>query len=933
MKKKEKGVLKKFSWEILCFIIAFTVPCVIMMYAFMKEGIHPFDIKKTGELFTFGDKQMLVIDLWHQYYPFFRQVREKLIEGSSFLFSWQNGLGTNFLALIAYYAMSPLNWLSVFFDSEHTRDALTIILVMKIGFSAGFFNCFLRYKHGRRDFSSVPFSWMYALCSYTLGYYWNVMWFDGFALFPLVMTGLTALCRERKWKLYTISLALVLISNYYIGYFICIFSVFMFLGSVISEAKGIKDSFYKIWLMIRSSLLGGCLGAFILIPSYLALRLTDSAENSFPEKTEWYEKWYDIAGNMISYNEPTHLEGLPNFACGILAVMLFGVFLFSLGIKIREKISMTLMLALIAVSCNLNKLNFIWHGFHFTNQLPYRFSFIFCFVLVACAYGAYDIIITRGVKIYQIPMFLIAPVFVGYCVVRSQGEDFEFSGAVKSSCFIAGAYFLIFMAVKIFPFKNIKFRNIFMNLMLAVCIVAELTGNAVKGVGAVGSSDYSGYPSKYEQVRGLLDYIEESDKSPFYRTEMTSTYTLNDSALYGYTGLSQFSSSANVSVTRLCTRLGLYGSQAGNRYYYRISTPVVNSLFGIKYLVSKYGKLNTGEFDLENIKEEDGVQLYENKYPLSLGFMMDSDILDMEDKEGKNPFEYQNEVIERATGVKNAVFGAKKVALVDYENIEVEKKSYGNYSFTVPDKNILSRAVYDFDGGEGEYLYGYASGGNCQDLVIKCNGSTVDDGVGIEKYPIVFPMGNGQENKTTSVEVKIKSEEDSGSYKLMVYALRESAFREAYERLADEQLEIDSFSDTKITGRVNAKNSGVLYLSVPYEKGWRVYVDGKKAETVPVLNAMLGVELDSGEHDIKLVYKPDGFTLGTIITFTAVALVILLSICDTVRRAKKKRAGGESEKSESDDGVQGDELPRISDTEERIDGSGDTGEESVESPE
>ncbi|MBP5379745.1 MAG: YfhO family protein, partial [Ruminococcus sp.] len=378
---KKRGKLYTLICEngVLHFLLAFFIPSAIMLYAFMKNDMHPY-----------GSNQMLVVDLCHQYYPFFRVFCEKLMTGGSFMYSWQNGMGTNFLSLISYYASSPLYWVSVFFDDEHVRDSLMYILIAKIGFGSAFFNCFLRYTFKRRDLSTVLFGALFALCSYTLGYYWNVMWFDTIALFPLVMTGITALCREGKWKLYTIALALSLISNYYIGYFTCIFTMFMFAASIIIEGKGIKDFFYKVWLILRSSILGIGLGAFILIPAYMGLRLTYSMNNVFPAKVSWYEEWTDIFANLLSYSEPAMKDGLPNFACGMLAVVLIGPFLFSLGIKIREKIAAVLMLAFIAVSCNMNILNYIWHGFHVTNQIPYRFAFIFCFVLLTAAYRAYD---------------------------------------------------------------------------------------------------------------------------------------------------------------------------------------------------------------------------------------------------------------------------------------------------------------------------------------------------------------------------------------------------------------------------------------------------------------------------------------------------------------------------------------------------------------
>ena len=314
--RKSRAARILYDKGVLYFLLSFLIPSVIMLFAFAQHNIHPF-----------GSQQMLVVDLWHQYYPFFRVVREKLLTGGSFMYSWENGMGTNFLSLISYYAASPLNWLSVFFSDDGTRDALTFILIAKIGFAGAFFSCFLRYTYQRRDISIVVFSSMFALCSYMLGYYWNVMWFDTVALFPLVMLGVVAICRERKWKLYTLALALSLFSNYYVAYFTCIFTVFMFIFTLIIEGRSIKDYFRKTVTFIVSTLVGAGLAAFMLIPAYLGLKMTYSVNNQFPAERRFYDEWTAVFGNLISYNEPATKEGLPNFACGMLAIVLFGVFL------------------------------------------------------------------------------------------------------------------------------------------------------------------------------------------------------------------------------------------------------------------------------------------------------------------------------------------------------------------------------------------------------------------------------------------------------------------------------------------------------------------------------------------------------------------------------------------------------------------------------
>ncbi len=882
---EKNGSVRKCRYEkivsngVFCFILSFLIPFFVMLYAFGVFGIHPF-----------GDRQILVVDLWHQYFPFFRVVREKLVSGGSFLYSWENGLGTNFLSLISYYAASPLNWIAALFSEEGARDAMMFILCAKIGFSGAFFSRFLRYTFSRKDLSVCMFSSMYALCSYVLGYYWNVMWFDTIALFPLVMLGIVAICRERKWKTFTFALALSLVSNYYIGYFTCVFSVFMFASSGIIEFSGIKNWFVSLFIMIRSSILAICLGAFMLLPAYFGLQLTYSANNTMPKNITFYEKWTDIFANLLSYNAPAKVEGLPNFACGMLAVMLFGVFLFAFGIKIREKISALLMLALITVCCNINILNFIFHGFHFTNQIPYRFAFIFSFVLVTAAFRAYDIILKKGIKVIYLILMLLAPAAVFGLNYLKNKSDFKFEGAFKSSAIISGAFLLIFAAAKIFPFKKQKVRNSVMSLGMTAVVICELVGNAQIGVKTVSTTNYSDYPTRNDAVQTILDGVRMRDDSPFYRAEMTATYTLNDSALYGYYGLSQFSSAANVSVTKFIKRLGLYASEAGNRYYYRLSTPVVNSLLGLKYFIKKDGMLNSEEDFLSDLNVVDNVHLLENNYPLSLGFMMDSDILNMPDNEGSNPFEYQNELIMRATGIRKSIYTPRPSASVKYEDMESTRNGLGNYSFRNTKESGTASAEYSFDGVKNSALYGYAgcTGGCIDDIVIKYGDYTIDSGKLIESFPLVFPMGNTQEDETSTIRLTSKDGTKTGNFKLMVYALDKNVFRTAYDALADEQLVIDRFSDTEISGSVTAKKDGVLFLSIPYEKGWKVFVDGSETETFPLMQSMLGVDISEGSHDIRIEYTPEGFRTGVLVSSASLLVILLLMLLD--RRSRKKKA-------------------------------------------
>ena len=223
--------------------------------------------------------------------------------------------------------------------------------------------------------------------------------------------------------------------------------------------------------------------------------------------------------------------------------------------------------------------------------------------------------------------------------------------------------------------------------------------------------------------------------------------------------------------------------------------------------------------------------------------------------------------------------------------MEGTRYGYGNYSYRNDDEGIQGEATYTFEGVDGASLYGYAScTSDCVNYFkVKYGNKVIDDGDIISKYALVFPMGSISSEDESSVELKTKSDKVSGNYKLMVYAMNHSLFEEMYQSFADEQLEIESFSDTEITGTVTAKKNGLLFLSIPYEKGWRVYVDGKKTATHSVLNAMLGVKVPAGTHEIRLEYVPEGFPTGIVLT-TSSAVLIGVTIWFEERRKKRKSA-------------------------------------------
>ncbi len=856
----------------LYLLLSFFIPMLLVLICWIFMGVFPF-----------GDRQILVTDFWHQYYPFVNILHSKLHDfSSSFLYTWKSGMGSNFLAMMAYYAASPLNFLTILVPDVLLREAVTLVLLLKIGCAGLFTGMFLRYTFRRNDISISCFAVLYALCSYIIGYYWNIIWMDTVALLPLVTLGTVKLVREGRCALFIPSFALALISNYYIGLFICVFEVIAFFCVFLFEGRGIQHFFKSGFKMLGSAITGLAISGFMLLPAYFALQLTNSADNNFPTTTEWYESWLDILANMTAFREPTTKEGLPNLYCGIICVVLMGMFLRSGGIRIREKVSAVIVLSFILISCNMNKLNFIWHGFHFTNMLPYRFSFLFSFIMVVMAYRVFTLILKGRIKLVDIIAMLV--ISGGAFAVTWFSERTEEQTIAMWMSFIAS----LFYVVVFFLFERRILKPAVMCTMISLGIFAEMFLSTRVGTFAVGTSDRKSYPVSYDDVEVLLDSIAKEDTSLFYRSEINTWYTLNDPALYSYNGISQFSSMANRNVTTYLRKLGVAGSEAGNRYYYGINSPVVNMFTGIKYILSRTGEaLDTATLTEKAVSGS--VKLYENNYVLPIGFMTDENIMGYEGKVYSNPFEAQNDLFARATGINEPLFTSVDVTHTAHNGFNekngVYRKSYGNYSFACDSSADNHTFAFNFVTEEESALYVYFSADGVTNVSILNNNIDMGSFACKKGQGYTTPMGtfNAGEKATVSASVT-DSSVDHGSLTIYVYKLNQEILDKGYAVLSQGGIELDSFSDRELSGTVTASEDGVCYFSIPDDGGWKVYVDGKETETVLIGDAVIGVKLTAGDHELKLRYTPPGFTVGVILTFSGFAVWILVFFLEKRKR-------------------------------------------------
>ena len=388
---ENKSGFKGFFSNNLFIILAFVVPFVLMTAAFGVMKVSPF-----------CDNQILVTDLWHQYYPFLADMQEKLKHGESLFWSWTQGGGVNYFALMSYYLMSPLNFLTVFLPSEWLREFLMFSVVIKVACASMFMAIFLRSLFKKNDFSLVIFGCSFGFCAFFMGYYWNTIWLDTVCITPLVALGTVKLFTEGKFRLYIVSLALSLLTNYYIGLFACIFVLLSFIAYNIVKWDGIKKFATNLLHTGIYSLIALGLTAFFLLPAFFGLQNTNASGATFPttfainigstnDLMGVLEAIRKILSNFITFAAPAikEADALPNIACGTLSLVLGILFFTSKKISLKEKIVDGCLIGFMIISCIIRQLDYIWHGFHFTNMIPYRFSYLISFVLVVMAFRAF----------------------------------------------------------------------------------------------------------------------------------------------------------------------------------------------------------------------------------------------------------------------------------------------------------------------------------------------------------------------------------------------------------------------------------------------------------------------------------------------------------------------------------------------------------------
>ncbi len=831
-------------------MLAFAVPALILLIGFLTRGVFPI-----------ADRNILTIDLYHQYAPFMAELQEKFRSGGSLFYSWSGGLGTNFYALFAYYLASPLNILIVLFPKSLLTEAIMLLVLLKTGLAGACFFLFLRGVWRQSNLYMVAVASLYALSAYSLAYYWNIMWLDGIFLLPLIMLGLVQLVRDKKFWLYTISLGLVIFSNYYIAFFVCIFTFFYFLLCLFQFRKITRPAalFASVGRFIAFSLLGAGLAAFLALPTYFSLQLTSAAGDSIPKDINHFYDLFDFIKQHFILMPPTIRDGMPNMYSGIIVLVLVPVFFLAKSVSLKSKFLHLGLFLVLLVSFNVNILDFFWHGMHYPNQLPYRNSFVYIFFILTMAYPA--LLSLKEYSGKQIGAICAAGIGL---VLLTQKLDPDALGL--PTLYLT----LIFLAVyaAVLTLDRVKPRVKLPVLILAVIIV-ELLVNTLVTLHTIDVTEVMSWRNGYmsgeqvQQIRTDLKEIRQEEDGDFYRLEVLPPRTINDPFMYQYRGVSIFASTMQTKPVRLLENLGFH-SNSINSYKYEASTLLLDSLFGLKYILRRSGEQDYQLFNL--VKKTDQLEVWQNPYALGLGFLGSQDLAKWRSS-GNDPFKSQNRLMELLSG-QEQVLVPLKLERGELDNMTYSSSSNHVFSYkkTNSDQEAIARVNVINELDQHIYLYFSINANKADRGYVMLDEDKIDYNA---KRSTVVDLGFVSAGTEIVFNITFDGESaESGRFELYACGLDANSLGRAVETIRDNSLQIEKFTDTK---------QGYLFLTIPYDTGWQAKVDGQQVATEALDNGLTLLPLEAGQHEIELKYRPPKLMWGVLISLVSLAVLLLLA--------------------------------------------------------
>ena len=850
---------KKHSNWIKC-IIAFCIPVICIFIHMIVARCYPF-----------GENTILIGDANSQYYVFARMLLNKIGDGSSMLFDWHAGMGYEFYQNLFYYLASPFNIIAMIIGRWDLELGVVLTMIFQVGMCSLTMMYYLCHTSRNTIENKKLNTWIclliavaYAMCDYVVAYQYTYIWLISLILAPVVMLGVERIFAGESGKIYIIAMILVFITNFYFAWFGCLLSVIWAVDCLDTK----KKSWWRYGLYYVSySILAAAISAFVLIPCYVSVFIN---KYTMGVDADPIETFGNIANFIQGFLWGSSIDTLGssiytnNNYTGIILLGCMILFAVDRNIKLKNRVKRIVGIVAMITTSNWLAGIYVFHGFTYPNMFCNRQAFIISILILISAFEFLTNIPELQIKDMVIFISVYA-VMIAYALLGN--TEMESAGV-----YLVTICIVLCMTAYVWLFITHRIKKSALIVNFIVIGFAELISNYyfVSKDSYDVSIDRAADTEKWQEIYNDIKFEKGERK--------TSWVASQNNMAYSDTNI--FSSILNRNVWNFYRALGLVYQGNGRSFAYRGTTPVTSMLFNVRNVLTDsaiyYGGYKAGEnIQVHNsyIEGDIELQLCENQYLSGLGFMVDDSVRDW-NLESNNPFEVQNYFTSNVMGVGDAFEDAEIYewdAAGDGCEIAAKDRETLSYTNVLQSDDYYSRIAYYYTVPDDMDMYVYIKDTHQTITSVYVDGNAVLDDSTYKSPAEMIHIGNVKKGQRIILVMDNNtSPGESSMTNIYVYKYNDVVMQQALTKTGDFSYDVTKFDGTNVQGNIDSSKDGVMYTSIPYYKGWKVYVDGEQADIIKIGNALCGVELSSGSHTVEFKYFPYGLKIGLIISMIGI---------------------------------------------------------------
>ncbi len=770
-------------------------------------------------------------------------------------FAFNLGAGENIYNFSYYGFLNPIILVSYFLPFINMVNYVMLSSILGVIVSVLLFYKWMKNK-GYSSFITFLCSFIFLLSGPLILHSHRHIMFVNYM--PFLMMGLMSIDNYFKngvrWHL-ILSVFLIIMTSYYFSIpslmVLVIYGIYEWLKQ---KKVTVKDFFKDGFKFLIPIIIGIILASIILFPTFYTLFVGRSSNTI-----------------SIQYKEllmpSIHLDYLlyGSYSMGFTAISVIAV-IYGFLSKKRENIFLSVIISLI---CLFPVFGYILNGFLYINAKV----FIPFGPLVVYLIGVFlKDLLEDKVKIKELIILVSVVSLLVYI-----------SGYNKFNDYLIDVLIVILM-ILLYHFKKFKW-GLFASILIT-SIIMMFSLNLNDGLMSIENYNYI-FNDKIDKLYQSID-----DDNIYRSSNLVDTLVTSNKTYENYYGTSTYSSGYNSYYKEFFT--DTFGNPISHRNHLilsQINNPLWDSYMGIKYVV------NDKEMEYKNVLTLGDYTLYQNEVVYPLGYARDKVMSKKEFDSLKYPYNIEAlmkyTIIDEDTPKTDFKSTIKEIKL-DLNNIN-DNISYdledGHYKFKLK-KDISFNIPIDEDLTDKVLLIRFNMNyeESCK------NGDTVITINDVKNTLTCRSWKYKNSNKTFDYEILNASDLEINIKKGRYDISDITTYVFDYKELKDIVNDLDAFKfnknktkGDKIEGTINVKNDGYFSLSIPYDKGFKIYVDNKKVDYKLVNEAFIGFKINKGEHNIKIIYQAPFKNISLILSSVGLLLFIGVIVIDKRGKNEKRK--------------------------------------------